>query len=110
MPKSSAFMSCVSTAAAARPMAMPAPVRAGAERGNIHRSMISAHPASDLPIDFDITRGVTFAVRSTRAGTPEFIGEVQRAVWSVNGSLLVADVGRWRTSPTKSCREPISRW
>jgi predicted permease len=47
---------------------------------------------SDLPSDFDITRGVTFAVRSTRAGTPEFIGEVQRAVWSVNGSLPVADV------------------
>ncbi len=47
---------------------------------------------ADLPSDFDITRGVTFAVRSTRAGTPEFIGEVQRAVWSVNGSLPVADV------------------
>ncbi|HEY2417440.1 MAG TPA: FtsX-like permease family protein, partial [Steroidobacteraceae bacterium] len=47
---------------------------------------------SDLPSDFDITRGVTFAVRSTRAGTPQFIGEVQRAVWSVNGSLPVADV------------------
>jgi len=47
---------------------------------------------SDLPSDFDLTRAVTFAVRSTRAGTPEFIGEVQRAVWSVNGSLPVADV------------------
>jgi predicted permease len=47
---------------------------------------------SDLPSDFDVTRGVTFAVRSTRTGTPEFIGEVQRAVWSVNGSLPVADV------------------
>jgi predicted permease len=47
---------------------------------------------SDLPSDFDITRSVTFAVRSRRAGTPEFIGEVQRAVWSVNGSLPVADV------------------
>jgi predicted permease len=47
---------------------------------------------SDLPSDFDITRGVTFAVRSSRAGTPEFIDEVQHAVWSVNGSLPVADV------------------
>jgi len=47
---------------------------------------------SDLPSDFDVTRGVTFAVRSTRAGTPEFIGEVQQAVWSANGSLPVADV------------------
>jgi predicted permease len=47
---------------------------------------------ADLPSDFDITRGVTFAVRSTRAGTPDFIGEVQRAVWSVNRSLPVADV------------------
>ena len=47
---------------------------------------------ADLPSDFDLTRGVTFAVRSTRAGTPAFIGEVQRAVWSVNGSLPVANV------------------
>lgn len=47
---------------------------------------------ADLPGDFDITRGVTFAVRTTRAGTPAFIGEVQRAVWSVNGSLPVADL------------------
>ena len=47
---------------------------------------------ADLPTNFDPTRAVTFAVRSTRAGTPEFIVEVQRAVWSANGSLPVADV------------------
>ncbi|MFZ0305965.1 MAG: ABC transporter permease [Terracidiphilus sp.] len=47
---------------------------------------------ADLPTNFDPTRAVTFAVRSTRAGTPELIVEVQRAVWSANGSLPVADV------------------
>jgi len=47
---------------------------------------------ADFPFDFDPTRSVTFAVRSTRAGTPEFIGEVQHAVWSVNRNLPVADV------------------
>jgi predicted permease len=46
----------------------------------------------DLPSDFDPTRAVTFAVRSTRAGTSDFIGEVQQAVWSVNANLPVADV------------------
>jgi predicted permease len=47
---------------------------------------------TDLPSDFDVTRGVTFAVRSTRTGTSAFLAEVQRAVWSLNGSLPVADV------------------
>lgn len=46
----------------------------------------------DRPSDFDVTRAVTFAVRSPRAGTPELIGEVQRAVWSVSGNLAVASV------------------
>ena len=47
---------------------------------------------ADLPSDFDPTRAVTFAVRSTRAGTSEFIGEVEQAVWSVNASLPLAEV------------------
>jgi predicted permease len=37
-------------------------------------------------------RAVTFTVRSTRAGTQAFLGEVQRAVWSVNGDLPVASM------------------
>jgi ABC-type antimicrobial peptide transport system permease subunit len=48
--------------------------------------------SSDLPSYYNATRAVTFAVRSTRAGGPEFIGEVQRAVWSVNASVPVANV------------------
>ena len=41
---------------------------------------------------FDPARAVTFAVHSSRAGTPEFIGEVQKAVWSVNANLPVANI------------------
>ena len=48
--------------------------------------------SADLSSYYNATRAVTFAVRSTRAGTPEFIGEVQQAVWSVNASLPVANV------------------
>ena len=46
--------------------------------------------ASDPP--FDPARAATFAVHSSRAGTREFIGEVQRAVWSVNANLPVANI------------------
>ena len=38
------------------------------------------------------TRAVTFAIRSDRAGTDSFLGEVQQAVWSVNGNLPLASV------------------
>ena len=48
--------------------------------------------SAELPSYYNWTRAVTFAVRSTRAGTPAFIGEVQQAVWSVNASLPVANV------------------
>ncbi len=44
------------------------------------------------PGTFGATRAVTFAVRSDRAGTESFVGEVQRAVWSVNANLPVASV------------------
>ena len=37
-------------------------------------------------------RGVTFAIRTARAGTGGLIDQVQQAVWSVNPSLPVADV------------------
>ncbi|HSM78346.1 MAG TPA: ABC transporter permease, partial [Bryobacteraceae bacterium] len=35
-------------------------------------------------------RSVTFAVRSSRAGTQAFLGEIQKAVWSANADLPVA--------------------
>jgi predicted permease len=38
------------------------------------------------------SRAVYFFVRSERAGTPGFIGEIEQAVWSVNGSLPVGTV------------------
>lgn len=49
-------------------------------------------PVLDTNSSFDWARGVTFALRSARAGTPEFIGEMQQAVWSVNANLPVADI------------------
>jgi predicted permease len=40
---------------------------------------------------FDPARAATFAVRSSRSGTREFLNEVLQAVWSVNTNLPVAD-------------------
>ena len=40
----------------------------------------------------DAPRFVTFAIRSTRAGTESFLKQVQQAVWSVNASLPLASV------------------
>lgn len=37
-------------------------------------------------------RGLAFAVRSSRAGSASFLKEIQRAVWSVNPDLPIADV------------------
>jgi putative ABC transport system permease protein len=38
------------------------------------------------------TRSVVFSVRTDRAGSPTLLPEIQRAVWSVNGNLPVANV------------------
>ncbi|HVN19191.1 MAG TPA: ABC transporter permease [Dongiaceae bacterium] len=46
----------------------------------------TATPAIDGP------NSVTFAIRSTRAGEQGFIGELQRAVWSVNSDLPLASI------------------
>ncbi len=40
----------------------------------------------------DAPRFVTFAIRSTRAGTESFLKQVQQVVWSVNASLPLASV------------------
>ncbi len=37
-------------------------------------------------------RGVTYVIHSDRAGTENFLAEVQRAVWSINGNLPLASV------------------
>jgi len=47
-------------------------------------------------------RSVTFAVRSSRAGTQAFLTEVQQAVWSVNGDLPVASMGTMQDIYSKS--------
>jgi predicted permease len=39
----------------------------------------------------DIQRGVSFVLRSQRAGSAAFMNEVQQAVWSVNSDLPLAD-------------------
>ena len=39
-----------------------------------------------------MARRVSFAIRSDRVGTPGFLEDVQRAIWSVDGSLPLASV------------------
>jgi predicted permease len=48
------------------------------------------------------TRAATFVIRSDRAGTEAFLGEVRRAVWSVNSNLPVA--------ATRTMQEIYSQW
>jgi predicted permease len=40
----------------------------------------------------NVTRTVTFAIRSERAGSESFLNQVRQAVWSVNSSLPVASI------------------
>jgi len=42
--------------------------------------------------DFNVQRGMAFAIRSSRTGTSGFLKEVQQAIWSVNPNLPIADV------------------
>ena len=44
------------------------------------------------PGSLDARRSVYFALRSSRAGTQDFITEMQRAVWSINTNLPLADI------------------
>jgi len=39
----------------------------------------------------DVQRGISFVIRSPRAGSAAFLSEVQRAVWSVDADLPLAD-------------------
>ncbi len=40
----------------------------------------------------ELHRSLRYVVRSSRLGTPTFLGEIQRAVWDVNPNLPVANV------------------
>jgi predicted permease len=44
------------------------------------------------PGSLDARRSVYFALRSSRAGTQDFLTEMQRAVWSINTNLPLADI------------------
>jgi predicted permease len=44
----------------------------------------------------DAIRTVTFAIRSTRAGSESFLDQIHRAMWSVNASLPLASVETMR--------------
>lgn len=45
-----------------------------------------------VPGQADVARTVTFAIRSKRAGTQDFLTQLNQAVWSVNGSLPLASI------------------
>jgi predicted permease len=49
-----------------------------------------------------VRRGVTFVLRSSRAGSAAFMSEVQSAVWSVNSDLPLADATTLGVLYTKS--------
>ena len=44
------------------------------------------------PGALNVSRTVTFAIRSTRTGTESFLNQVRQAVWSVHSSIPVASV------------------
>jgi putative ABC transport system permease protein len=41
----------------------------------------------------DVRRGVSYVIRTTRAGSAGLLSQVQQAVWSINGDLPLADTG-----------------
>jgi predicted permease len=50
----------------------------------------------------DSQRAVSFAIRSSRAGTESLVADIQRAVWSVNGNLPIADTSTMQEIYSKS--------
>ncbi|HXS76305.1 MAG TPA: ABC transporter permease [Terracidiphilus sp.] len=50
----------------------------------------------------DVRRGLTFVIRSPRAGSAAFLTQVQQAVWSINGELPLAETGTVGELYTKS--------
>ena len=56
---------------------------------SVYWPILAAHFGSN---DLDVRRYVTFSIRSPRAGSGSLMNEVQRAVWSVDPNLPLADV------------------
>jgi predicted permease len=52
--------------------------------------------------DHNIRRGIAFVIRSSRAGSQAFIGEVQQRVWSVDNDVPLANVATESELFTKS--------
>ena len=50
----------------------------------------------------NVSRGITFVIRSPRAGSSAFLTQVQQAVWSINGELPLAETGTVGELYTKS--------
>jgi predicted permease len=50
----------------------------------------------------DVRRGVSFVIRTPRAGSAGLLSQVQQAVWSINGDLPLADAGTEGELYTKS--------
>jgi putative ABC transport system permease protein len=44
--------------------------------------------------DLLVWHSASYAVRSTRVGTPDFVREIRKAVWKVDPNLALVDVGR----------------
>jgi predicted permease len=52
---------------------------------------------ADLPIsdgEIDVRRSMNYVIRSSRVGSPDFLGEVRETIWGVNPNLPLADVMR----------------
>ena len=71
--------------------------------GDVHEDGVDQAPPATVywragvhggvgPIPIIINREVTFALRSTRAGTEEFVRQMNEAVWEVNKNVPVARV------------------
>ncbi len=57
-----------------------------------------------------VARGVTFAIRSARAGTGGLVSQINQAVWSVNASLPVAGVRTMQEIYNHSMARTSLRW
>lgn len=54
------------------------------------------------PPSTDSQRAISFAIRTNRAGNESLVADVQRAVWSINGSLPIANPGTMQEIYSKS--------
>jgi putative ABC transport system permease protein len=56
---------------------------------SVYWPILAAHFQSN---DMDVQRYVTFSIRSPRAGSASFMSEIEKAVWSVDPNLPLAEV------------------